>query len=111
MVHGNATGLTIGHASGICSYTHNYYNHDEAKTSKEWAILPFSSKHGTFSAKGNSGSVIVDGHGCIGGLLTGGAGTTSFKLDITYATPISFLLKSMQEHGLHKLNINPVLTA
>ncbi|OCH84906.1 hypothetical protein OBBRIDRAFT_815290 [Obba rivulosa] len=81
-----------------------------AETSKEWAILPFDSKSGPFSAKGDSGSVIVDGLGRIGGLLTSGAGATPFS-DITYATPISFLLKRMQENGLHEPNVNPVLTA
>ncbi|KAK0458222.1 uncharacterized protein EV420DRAFT_1544249, partial [Desarmillaria tabescens] len=108
--HGNTTNLTVGRANDICSYARNYYNDDKAETSKEWAILPFDSKSGPFSAKGDSGSVIVDGQGRIGGLLTGGAGAMSSS-DITYATPISFLLKRMQENGLHKPNINPVLTA
>ncbi len=107
---GSTTGLTVGRANDICSYARIYYDDDKAETSKEWAILPFDSKSGAFSEKGDSGSVIVDGLGRIGGLLTGGAGTTS-SLDITYATPISFLLKRMQDNGLHKPNINPVLTA
>ncbi|SJL07900.1 uncharacterized protein ARMOST_11257 [Armillaria ostoyae] len=107
---GNGTGLTVGRANNICSFARNYYDDDKAEISKEWAILPFDSKSGVFSDKGDSGSVIVDGRGRIGGLLTGGAGTTS-SLDITYATPISFLLKRMQDNGLHRPNINPVLTA
>ncbi|PBK75246.1 hypothetical protein ARMSODRAFT_929310 [Armillaria solidipes] len=107
---GNTTGLTVGRANNICSFAHNYYDDDKAETSKEWAIFPFDSKSGAFSDKGDSGSVIVDGLGRIGGLLTGGAGTTS-SLDITYATPISFLLKRMQDNGLHRPNVNPVLTA
>ncbi|KAK0225014.1 hypothetical protein EDD85DRAFT_980166 [Armillaria nabsnona] len=107
---GNTTGLTVGRANDICSYARIYDDDDKAETSKEWAILPFDSKSGAFSEKGDSGSVIVDGLGRIGGLLTGGAGTTTSS-DITYATPISFLLKRMQDSGLHKPNINPVLTA
>jgi hypothetical protein len=109
--HGNTTGLTVGRANDICSYACSYDDEDNAKTSKEWAILPFNSKSGAFSDKGDSGSVIVDGQGRIGGLLTSGASATpSSDLDITYATPISFLLKRMQDNGLYKPNINPVLT-
>ena len=105
---GNTTGLTVGRANNIFSYARNYYNDNKTETSKEWAILPFDSKSGPFSAKGDSGSVIVDRLGRIGGLLTGGAGATS-SLDITYATPIGFLLKRMQENGLHEPNISPAL--
>ncbi|KAL6303779.1 hypothetical protein BKA93DRAFT_898944 [Sparassis latifolia] len=107
---GNTTGLTVSRANDICSYARNYYDDDKAKTSKEWAILPFDSKSGAFSAKGDSGSVIVDGLGRIGGLLTGGACATPSS-DVTYATPISFLLKRMQDNGLRKPNVNAVLTA
>jgi hypothetical protein len=107
---GNTTGLTVGHANNIYSYARNYYDGDKAETSKEWAILPFDSKSGAFSDRGDSGSVIVDGLGRIGGLLTGGAGATPSS-DITYATPISFLLKRMHDNGLRNPNTNPVLTA
>lgn len=107
---GSATGLTVGRANNLCSYAHKYYSNGQADTVKEWAILPLDSKSGAFSAKGDSGSVIVDQHGRIGGLLTSGAGTTEFS-DITYATPISFLLKAMEDNGLNKPNIYPVLTA
>ncbi|KAJ7917485.1 hypothetical protein B0H13DRAFT_2441821 [Mycena leptocephala] len=41
------------------------------KISREWAILPFDTKSGPFSDVGDSGSVVVDGQGRIGGLLTG----------------------------------------
>jgi hypothetical protein len=95
---GNATGLTVGRTNDICSYSRNYYDGDKAETSKEWTILPSDSK--VFSDKGDSGSVIVDDLGRIGGLLTGGAG----------ATPISFLLKRMEDQGLCKPNVNPVPT-
>ncbi|KAK7030280.1 hypothetical protein VNI00_014297 [Paramarasmius palmivorus] len=94
---GNATGLTIGRANNIISYTRQ----GEGDISKEWAILPFDSKSGAFAAKGDSGSVVVDGRGRIGGLLTGGAGLTCS--DITYATPITFLLKRLAEHGLENV--------
>ncbi|KAJ6616363.1 hypothetical protein B0H10DRAFT_2176659 [Mycena sp. CBHHK59/15] len=105
---GNTTGLTVGRATDICSYARNYYDDDKAETSKEWAILPFNSKSGPFSDTGDSGSVIVDGLGRIGGLLTGGAGATP-SFDITYATPISFLIMRMRANGIRP-NLNPILT-
>ncbi|KAK7047555.1 hypothetical protein VNI00_006323 [Paramarasmius palmivorus] len=92
---GNTTGLTVGRANDVFSYIRT----GQAGVSKEWAILPSGSKSGAFSAKGDSGSVIVDGRGRIGGLLTGGSGDIPC-LDITYATPMTFLLKSMSEKGL-----------
>ncbi|KAG8947964.1 hypothetical protein FRC04_010161 [Tulasnella sp. 424] len=107
---GYATGLTVGRANDVFSYIRYYDDDDKAETSKEWAILPLDSRSGAFSAKGDSGSVIVDGQGRIGGLLNSGAGTTSSS-DITYATPISFLLKRMQDNGLREPTVNPVLTA
>ncbi|CAA7262387.1 unnamed protein product [Cyclocybe aegerita] len=109
---GNTTGLTVGRANNVFSYARNDYHNDEkAETSKEWAILPFDSKSHAFSETGDSGSVIVDGLGRIGGLLTGGSSAKpSEDINITYAIPISFLLKRMQENGLRELNFNPVLT-
>ncbi|KAI6006447.1 hypothetical protein EDC04DRAFT_3123797 [Pisolithus marmoratus] len=105
---GGATSLTVGCANDVCSFVRHYHG-PPVKTSKEWAILPFDSRSGAFSAEGDSGSVIVDGFGHIGGLITSGAGSTA-GLDITYATPISFLLERLQANGLRELNINPVFT-
>ena len=71
---GNAAGLTVGRDNEIYSYARNYYD-GKAETSKEWAILPLDLKSCAFSEKDDSGFLIVDGLGRIGGLLTGGAGT------------------------------------
>jgi len=90
MKRGKATGLTVGRANGIRPYTRYYSN--ITGTSTEWAILPLDSDSGPFSDKGDSGAVIVDGLGRIGGLLTAGAGITD-STDITYASPIGFLLE------------------
>ncbi|KAN0072157.1 hypothetical protein V8E54_009886 [Elaphomyces granulatus] len=92
---GSTTGTTIGRASGIMSFVREYFDNDSYKTSKEWAILPYDNKSGAFSAPGDSGTVVVDGLGRIGGLLTGGSGVTA-STDITYVTPIDFLLKSIK---------------
>ena len=92
---GRTTDLTVGRANNIRSYTRNCFGDNEPEVSKEWAILPFDNQSGPFSAKGDSGSVIVDGGGRIGGLLTGGAGVTDSS-DVSYATPIDFVLKCIR---------------
>jgi len=72
----------------------------------EWPIYPYDSKSGPFSDLGDSGAVIVDGHGRIGGLLTGGSGKMGFEFDITYATPISFIVESIKAK-YPKAHLNP----
>ena len=92
---GSTSCTTIGRSSGIMSFVRQYSGDISSKTSKEWAILPYDHKPGAFSVEGDSGAVVVDGQGRIGGLLTGGSGATA-STDITYVTPIDFLLKSIK---------------
>jgi hypothetical protein len=61
----------------------------------EWAILPLNEKFGTFSALGDSGSVVVDGTGRIGSLLTGGSSITD-SIDVAYVTPICIVLETIR---------------
>jgi hypothetical protein len=74
--NGNATGATIGRATGIESFVREYNAHGIHSTSMELAIYPYSHsfEDGAFSAPGDSGSVIADPNGRIVGILTGGAG-------------------------------------
>ena len=106
--YGGATNLTIGRANNFASYARYYFKDDKGNvfsgTSKEWPILPYydssrRERFSSFSEPGDSGSVIVDDRGRIGGLLTGGAGDER-DFDIAYATPIGFLLERMQANGL-----------
>ncbi|KIK65003.1 hypothetical protein GYMLUDRAFT_381919 [Collybiopsis luxurians FD-317 M1] len=106
---GNATGLTVGRANNIFSYIRTPSNDGKGEISKEWSIFSFD-ESGAFSAKGDSGSVIVDGRGRIGGLLTGGSGITH-SLDITYATPIEFLLQRMIDNRMYRPNVNMDLSS
>jgi len=100
---GSKTSLTIGRANNIFSYTRYHFENGPGIISKEWAILPGDSKSGPFSAPGDSGSVIADGSGRIGGMLTSGGGTETS--DITYATPIGFILERLGAFGF-KANFN-----
>ncbi|KIJ92019.1 hypothetical protein K443DRAFT_13941 [Laccaria amethystina LaAM-08-1] len=88
---GRESNLTVGRANNICSYTHNFLDNE---ISNQRAILPFDNVAGHFSARGDSGFAIVDGAGRMGGIITSGAGSTD-SFDVTYATPIEFVMKSM----------------
>jgi hypothetical protein len=106
--NGNATDVTIGRATGIFSYVRQYFPNDTRQTSMEWAILPYDNKSGVFSAPGDSGSIIADGRGRIGGPLTGSAGKTESS-DVTYATPFFWLLSRIKANGFPNAHINPVM--
>ncbi|KAI0723734.1 hypothetical protein C8T65DRAFT_723862 [Cerioporus squamosus] len=110
---GFGSGLTLGCATGIFSYVREYFDDGTHRTSREWAIIPHGQKTdkffgpndpkpGAFSAPGDSGAVIVDGHRRFGGLLTGGAGANFAKtidIDITYATSFFWLWSRIKADG------------
>jgi len=91
---GNATGVTIGRATGIFSFVRD---DDTGEESREWAIYNYDKNSGVFSAPGDSGSIVVDGRGRIGGLLTGGAGKVETS-DVTYVTPMFWLWPRIKKH-------------
>jgi hypothetical protein len=106
--NGNATGVTIGRATGIFSYVHKYFSNNTHQTLMEWAILPYDNKSGAFSAHGNSGSIIADGRGRVSGILTGGAGKMGSS-DITYATSFFWLLPRIKQNGFPHVHLYPVM--
>ncbi|KIJ12527.1 hypothetical protein PAXINDRAFT_163883 [Paxillus involutus ATCC 200175] len=81
--NGNATDVTIGGGNFL--------------ESMEWAIYNYDNKSDVFSAPGDFGSIIVDGLGRIGGLLTGGTGKVETS-DVTYATPMWWLWPHIKQH-------------
>jgi len=93
--NGFGTGVTIGRANGAMSFVREYFRDGTHRTSMEWAILAYNHKAGAFSAPGDSGAIIVDGMGRIGGLITGGTGQGEYT-DITYATPFYWVLQRIQ---------------
>ena len=97
--HGHTTGTTIGRANGALSVVRRYRAGGGAVEgdSLEWAILSYGnkSKSKVFSECGDSGSAIVDINGHMGGMLTGGSGSTD-AFDITYATPFQWLLNRIK---------------
>ncbi len=107
--NGNATDVTIGRATGIFSFVREYFLNDTYQESTEWAIYNYDNKSGVFSAPGDSGSIIVDGLGRIGDLLTGGSGKAETS-DVTYATPFWWLWPRIKEH-FPNANLYPVTMA
>ena len=85
--NGSATGTTVGRANGLESFKRTYEEHGiVTQTSIEIAVLPYDNKHGKFSDRGDSGSVVLARDGRIFGIITGGAGSTD-EIDITFVTP------------------------
>jgi hypothetical protein len=92
--------LTVGRATTFVSYTRKYSsdnNNNNTAVSKELTILPFDMSSGAFSAKGDSGSVVVDGAGRVVGILTGGGGAMD-SIDVTYVTPITFVMEIIRRY-------------
>ncbi|KAF8959249.1 hypothetical protein BDZ97DRAFT_1761585 [Flammula alnicola] len=96
---GCTTGVTTGRATGVISFVREYFKNGPHQTSMEWAILPYD-KSGAFSAPGDSGAIIFDGQGRIGGVLTGRTGKTE-TTDITYGTPFYWLMQRIKERFPH----------
>jgi hypothetical protein len=106
--NGNATGTTLGRATGALSVIRNYFSGDMSvnETSMEWAIINYDgSMSDVFSKPGDSGSIIVDIRGRVGGMLTGGSGKTNSS-DMTYATPMWWLLKRIQDNWYPNASLN-----
>jgi hypothetical protein len=96
---GRSTGVTWGTANEVMSVTRTS---SAAVNSKEWCIL--SSISIPFSRKGDSGSVIFDLKGRIGGIMSSGTGLTH-STDTTYATPMDWLLSDINEQLKEPIHI------
>lgn len=81
--------MTVGRATTSASYTRKYLsdNNNSTIVSKELTILPFAQSSRALSAEGDSGFVVIDG---------GGGGTDS--TDVTYGTPISFVMEIIRRY-------------
>ena len=106
--NGLATGTTIGRANGVFSIVRDYFNDPSVyQTSMEWGIINYDSKSEVFSKPGDSGSIVADIRGRIGGMLTGGSGKTE-RPDMTYATPFWWLLERIKANGFPDAHLDLV---
>ena len=97
LMRGATLGLKIGHANSIFSYTRD----NKGRIFKQWPILPIPrakvrsnnyDRCTTFGEVGDSGAVVVDAVGRVGGIVTCGAGDRKWEFDVTYVTPVGALL-------------------
>ncbi|CUS09500.1 unnamed protein product [Tuber aestivum] len=93
--NGARTGTTLGRANNVSSYTRTYFA-GHYQESREWPVYPTDKYSGPFSTKGDSGSCVADAYSPIGGIITGGSGATD-SCDITYVTPISFIMDLLHD--------------
>ncbi|KAF8331414.1 uncharacterized protein EI90DRAFT_3016408 [Cantharellus anzutake] len=93
---GRTTNVTVGKVLRVIAYVRKYFTEHDIAMSKELAVIPLDKESGPFSAKGDSGAVVVDGMGRIAGILTGGGGATDCS-DVTYVTPIHFVLEVIHQ--------------
>jgi hypothetical protein len=106
--NGNTTGTTLGRANGVYSIVREYFRLDMTvhRTYLEWGIINYDSKSGGFSEPGDSGAIIADIRGRVGGMITGGAGMSETKCsDMTYATPFWWLLERIRANGFPNVHL------
>lgn len=53
-------GLTVGRLNTIRAFVRTYFDGKPGVLSREIAVLPRTSKSGAFSARGDSGALVVD---------------------------------------------------
>ncbi|OTA92549.1 hypothetical protein M434DRAFT_396327 [Hypoxylon sp. CO27-5] len=91
---GATTGVTWGCGNWVTSIVQR-----DGLVTNEWGVLCLFRKHFVpFSKNGDSGSVVFDIRGRVVGIMTSGEGMTD-TLDITYVTPMEWLLKDMKDNG------------
>lgn len=94
--NGRTSGTTFGRLSGLESFVRSYPEYGIKGTSIELAVYSYINEDGAFSTRGDSGSIVVDYHGRIAGLLVGGAEGVNSKTDVTYLTPYWWIERQMK---------------
>ncbi|KAK7432258.1 hypothetical protein QQZ08_001203 [Neonectria magnoliae] len=100
---GSTSFLTVGFANTVKSLTRVPLPNLKV-ISEEWCIIGRKNKRGpgreAFSLAGDSGACVWDVQGRIGGIMAAGGGNRDMGAhDVTYATPIEWLLDDIKGHG------------
>ncbi|WWD04257.1 hypothetical protein V865_002325 [Kwoniella europaea PYCC6329] len=112
LCYGAASGLKRGRSLSVMSMVKPYGEDGQKRIegytrtwSREWGIVAIK-KDGPapFSVPGDSGSGVIARDGRAGGILTGGSGAGNGPpeaegKDVTYVTPIYWILERMKEYG------------
>ena len=108
MKNGSASNLTIGRLNTIRAFVRTYsIDSQPGKMSKKVCVLPRNSKSGSFSARGDSGSAVIDGISRVCSIITGRDGATDDSA-CTFVTFINLLLERSKSFDL-EANIFPLL--
>lgn len=91
MKGGNTTDLTVGCYAGLEAYLCD----DLGVESIELALYNYDKQSGSFSAKGDSGSLIFDGEGHMVGILHSGMPKGGSN-HVTYATPAWWAIEQLK---------------
>jgi len=93
------TGAATGITTGITNPLKSFVRYHQA-WSLEQGVLAVSECGGSFSAPSDSGSTIIDNQGRVCGLLTSGVGSRLGWADISYFTPMWWIMERMRLFGL-----------
>lgn len=91
--HGRSTGTTLGRLNGLQTLTRKYSNGIEF-IAIETTFVGYGGQ--VFSDDGDSGAIVIDAEGRAMAMITGGSGPTA-SCDLTYATPLHYILKRVEE--------------
>ncbi|KAI1065802.1 hypothetical protein LB507_000244 [Fusarium sp. FIESC RH6] len=91
--YGAVTHYTLGKTNAVKSVLRHATPDGQCHHSTEWCIVGIGK---AFSKPGDSGSCVFNRRGQIGGMLTGGLGDDE-RCDITYVTPIHWLLEDIRQ--------------
>ncbi|RPD75680.1 hypothetical protein L226DRAFT_552708 [Lentinus tigrinus ALCF2SS1-7] len=91
MKDGNTSDLTVGRYAGLEAYTCDNLGVE----SIELAIYNYDKQSGSFSAKGDSGSLVFDGQGRMVGILHSGLAQSGSNY-VTYATPAWWVIEQLK---------------
>jgi hypothetical protein len=93
--NGAASGIT----SGVTNPLRSFVRHHQAWSLQQGVLLDGKCES-SFSAPGDSGSTNVDRQGRVCGLLTSGVGGQLGGADISYCTPMWWILERIRRFGL-----------
>lgn len=98
---GHGSGLTWGLSNGVKSLVRHPSSQHYDVYSDEWCIVGADGLLGSaFSTGRDSGACVWDVQGRIGGMNTAGNSANAVAMDVTYATPMQWILEDMKACGL-----------
>ncbi len=96
---GQATGLTWGVSTEVQSVVRMGQDGNK-RESRQWTVLPLHGRAmGDFSGDGDSGALVWDLQGRIGGIIDAGSGCQDTgKHDVTYVSLMSWILADLRQY-------------